>query len=525
MILPESYYLYRNIRKKQKMIDAFNEIKREEEENRKNLQLGIKTIDSNKKVNHLIVFNKSIQESINRYQPSQLNNLDDSKSTISISLYNKPLNNNNPNSGFVTPTESFRDDYYDTTNASIESIVNNLNKNFDILNNNLIETPKRGNSNNKNEHIEQQSALNNNRKFISHKAAVSLIPENKTININNNNNYNSNNIKSINKETINQGKSEKNKKRNLELKFDFQKNLNKSPNNERLHTISTLKVEKNKKSFKKEEETNFFNKEAKGKNSEFKSPNSKNILDQNKFSLLPKRPITTTVKTTTHYMPIYKNKNKNKNTENNNYSASINKVNSLKTKLDKKNNNSIRKHNTMKSLGNILDKKIFLSSFITKELKKSNENNKENKDSSNQNDKNVKEINMHVNTLSTNEKKYLYKNYIEKNKNNRNSYDPSNKNKINKKVNNNLSINSNAISQRKIYNLKNPSLDKQNILNLEKGSLSEMQNKIKVEKIGFENNNKLKIKEKVNEKGNNIIKKINYNHIDTNTKKMKFIKK
>ena len=177
MILPESYYLYRNIRKKQKMIDAFNEIRREEEENRKNLQLGIKTIDSNKKVNHLIVFNKSIQESINRYQPSQLNNLDDSKSTISISLYNKPLNNNNPNSGFVTPTESFRDDYYDTTNASIESIVNNLNKNFDILNNNLIETPKRGNSNNKNEHIEQQSALNNNRKFISHKAAVSLIPE------------------------------------------------------------------------------------------------------------------------------------------------------------------------------------------------------------------------------------------------------------------------------------------------------------------------------------------------------------
>ena len=248
MILPESYYLYRNIRKKQKMIDAFNEIRREEEENRKNLQLGIKTIDSNKKVNHLIVFNKSIQESINRYQPSQLNNLDDSKSTISISLYNKPLNNNNPNSGFVTPTESFRDDYYDTTNASIESIVNNLNKNFDILNNNLIETPKRGNSNNKNEHIEQQSALNNNRKFISHKAAVSLIPENKNlnININNNNNYN-NNIKNNNKETITQGKSEKNKKRNLELKFDFQKNINKSPKNERLHTISTLKIEKNKK--------------------------------------------------------------------------------------------------------------------------------------------------------------------------------------------------------------------------------------------------------------------------------------
>ena len=38
MILKESKYLYRNIRKKQKMIDAVNEIKREEEENRKKMK-------------------------------------------------------------------------------------------------------------------------------------------------------------------------------------------------------------------------------------------------------------------------------------------------------------------------------------------------------------------------------------------------------------------------------------------------------------------------------------------------------
>ena len=38
MILPESQYLYRNIRKKQKMIDAFNQIKKEEEENRNSLK-------------------------------------------------------------------------------------------------------------------------------------------------------------------------------------------------------------------------------------------------------------------------------------------------------------------------------------------------------------------------------------------------------------------------------------------------------------------------------------------------------
>ena len=38
MILPENKYLYRNIRKKQKMIDAFNQIKKEEEENRNSLK-------------------------------------------------------------------------------------------------------------------------------------------------------------------------------------------------------------------------------------------------------------------------------------------------------------------------------------------------------------------------------------------------------------------------------------------------------------------------------------------------------
>ena len=46
MILRENLCIYHNIRKKQKRIDAFNDIKREEEENRKNLKLGI---SSNKK--------------------------------------------------------------------------------------------------------------------------------------------------------------------------------------------------------------------------------------------------------------------------------------------------------------------------------------------------------------------------------------------------------------------------------------------------------------------------------------------
>ena len=61
MILPESQFLYRNIRKKQKMIDAFNEIKKEEEENRKHLKIGL---SDDKKKSENVVFTKKIQESI-----------------------------------------------------------------------------------------------------------------------------------------------------------------------------------------------------------------------------------------------------------------------------------------------------------------------------------------------------------------------------------------------------------------------------------------------------------------------------
>ena len=74
MILPENKYLYRNIRKKQKMIDAFNEIKREEEENRNSLK---KEISENKLKGGentnggVVIFDKNIQESINKYHPSE----------------------------------------------------------------------------------------------------------------------------------------------------------------------------------------------------------------------------------------------------------------------------------------------------------------------------------------------------------------------------------------------------------------------------------------------------------------------
>lgn len=66
IIIPESVYLYKNIRRKQKMIDACNMIKQEEEENRKKFK------DDHMPMEEL-VFDKNTMESILRYQPSTKN--------------------------------------------------------------------------------------------------------------------------------------------------------------------------------------------------------------------------------------------------------------------------------------------------------------------------------------------------------------------------------------------------------------------------------------------------------------------
>lgn len=56
--MPENQFLYRNIRKKQKMIDAYNEIRKEEEENKKYLRLGL--MSKNKEEN--IIFTEKFRK-------------------------------------------------------------------------------------------------------------------------------------------------------------------------------------------------------------------------------------------------------------------------------------------------------------------------------------------------------------------------------------------------------------------------------------------------------------------------------
>ena len=163
MILPESQFLYRNIRKKQKMIDAFNEIKKEEEENRKHLKLGL---SGSKRKDSNVVFTKKIQESIERYYPSLSNILSNTfmseisnnlntdfeahindQSIITISLSSqRPINKNEINGNNIKDVNAF--DKYLTpitgsfTEKNFNDNVNNSQKSIfkivQILNNDKI---------------------------------------------------------------------------------------------------------------------------------------------------------------------------------------------------------------------------------------------------------------------------------------------------------------------------------------------------------------------------------------------------
>ena len=142
MILKESKYLYRNIRKKQKMIDAVNEIKREEEENRKKIKQNIDKNDNN--INEL--FTKKVKEEIKTFQENATfhgykntfdsDNEDFNENSISISVFNKKMfenmeknfnaNQENGNNRNNSVLESF---VTNETNHSISGILNVLNDN------------------------------------------------------------------------------------------------------------------------------------------------------------------------------------------------------------------------------------------------------------------------------------------------------------------------------------------------------------------------------------------------------------
>ena len=124
MILPESKYLYKNIRRKQKMIDAVNEIKREEEENRRLIGSEKKYLQNE---NNVKVFTQDINDYIENHNPSETRDFDDNSfsNSISISYLSKKCIPSCENS-FINENKN-NYNIINETNLSIEKILNIMN--------------------------------------------------------------------------------------------------------------------------------------------------------------------------------------------------------------------------------------------------------------------------------------------------------------------------------------------------------------------------------------------------------------
>ena len=455
MILPENVFLYKNLRKKQKMIDKLNEIKREEEENRKHLKLK----KNKENENDYILFNKKVQESIEKYMPSF------NQSTILMDYLNfnsKDNNGYNKNSKILNDSDSknskiislnFNNTNYNVNNSELNdlnvsdltviSLINGINatpnKNKDK--NKISFTPKKKKMLNT-EDIRKSN--NGNKKFISHYPNMKKI-----INMQNNNNIN--NINS-----------------NIKKK-EIKKNITNINSNNSNNTNTTIKKMKNNISQSKTSNQLFIS-----------SLQKKNKDIQNKTKYITKRKLffTDTEKMISNKKSIfnYNNKNLDKNAHsintnkykkkfyNVNYqsinpsiSPPNNKINSIKLKLIddmiiKKNKNvrsNIVMYNRSKNIiKNNLSYNNNINSFqntdqnisckINVELNKKGEKTSNNQNTNNCPKTSVKEI---INK---------YKNILKNRKSNHFSHD-INKNNLflNKKIYSNLTENNNNLQKNK----------------------------------------------------------------------------
>lgn len=455
MILPENLFLYKNLRKKQKMIDKLNEIKREEEENRKHLKLK----KNKENENDYILFNKKVQESIEKYKPS-LN-----QSTILMDYINfnsKDNNGYNKNSKILNDSDSknskiislnFINTNYNVNNSELNdlnisdltviSLINGINStpNKNKEKNKISFTPKKKKMLNT-EDIRKSN--NGNKKFISHYPNMK-----KTINKLNNNNIN--NINSTIK------------------KKEIKKNITNINSNNSNNTSTAIKKIKNNISQSKTSNQLFIS-----------SLQKKNKDIQNKTKYIKKRKLffTDTEKMISNKKSIYNYNNKklDKNSHSintNKYKKKLydinyqsvnpsisppnNKINSIKLKLIddmiiKKNKNlksNIVMYNKSKNIiKNNLSYNNNINSFqntdqnisckINADLNKKGEKISNNQNNNNCPKTSVKEI---INK---------YKNILKNRKSNHFSHD-INKNNLflNKKIYSNLTENNNNIQKNK----------------------------------------------------------------------------
>ena len=156
LVLPESKFLYTNIRRKQKMIDAVNNIKNEEEINKNNI-----------KNNPNDIFTKQVKDDIQKCQASSIIYYDDDSFLNSISVYSKKFMQTPDGSLTLDLTKNINE--INDTNGSIENILNDLkgiNKNK--LNKKSIKKSKK---------IDNKININNN----YNKPSINISKPNSTI--------------------------------------------------------------------------------------------------------------------------------------------------------------------------------------------------------------------------------------------------------------------------------------------------------------------------------------------------------
>ena len=534
MILPESQFLYRNIRKKQKMIDAFNEIKKEEEENRKHLKLGIVNENlKNKEQN--VVFTKKIQESIERYHPSLSNLLSNTFTSEIGNNLNNEIQNNDKNSVTISlnsqmPLNFFEFDKFFLSNRN-SFLENNLNDNtinsqnsilkiVQILNNNNI------NENNKNTFNEKNNNHNKINK-IEYKNNISQFKSNKIIkkndNINNNAKQNTKILVGNNEyNTIN---SNSNSNKNINLKLNKINNINNHSNNKKNKQENKSNAN-NKRKFISHKQT-------------VSVPIASHMLNNNDNNILEEK---NTIKIINNINNIIINDNKNKTINNgmiininNNYyqlkdpkKANSKMIKRIKSKEEQKKEKSkpkenkvikdkIEKEDELDNFKIFREKRIYTTYNINKKNKKNiNKNQSPNKKKGKDKDNKAHNIDNKKNNKNINSNNY----FLEINNNNGSTNKQNNvyRNTINYQ-NENKTINKRYIESN-IYHESQPTMNNNhNATEINNNYKNIFGNKIKISINKNKEKPKLEVIESLDNKKMSINRKIVNNYLTTTNKK------
>ena len=534
MILPESQFLYRNIRKKQKMIDAFNEIKKEEEENRRHLKLGI--VDENlKNKEKNIVFTKKIQESIERYHPSlsnllsntfmselgnNMNNeiLNGDKNSVTISLNSqRPINFIEFDKFFLSNRNSFLEN---NLNDNTINSQNSILKIVQILNNNNY------NDNNKNAFIEKNNNHNKINK-IEYKNNISQFKSNKIIEKNDiaNNNAKQNTRILISNNDFNTINSNSNSNKNINLKIN------------KFNNVNNINNHSNDKKQKQENKSNSNNKRKFISHKQTVSvPFASNMLNNNENNALEEK---NTIKIINNINNIIINENKNK-TINNGMIININN-NYYQLKDPKKANNKIIKRFKSKEEQKKEKSKPKENNIIKDKIEKDDEfdnfkifrekghyttfnTNKKNKKSINKNQSTIKKKDNkahNIDKLKNNNKNLNSNNYfitinnanISSNKHNNVYRNTINYQKENKK------LNKKYIESTNIYESQQTMNNNHNATEINNNSKNILGNKIKITINKNKEKPKLEVIESLDNKKMSINRKIVNNYLTTTNKK------